>query len=234
MSFGDPNNPYGQQPPPAPQQQPGNPYGQPQAAPPQQPGYPQAPQQQPGYPQAPQQQPGYPQAPQGPGAYGYPQQQPGVPQQAAYGYQQAPQFGAPGMPQLAGWGSRFGATLIDGLVVGLPVGVLYGVGFLCIAKELFALGLILIVVAALGAIGMGIWMLVQMGSTGQTIGKRTVGIRVLRELDGQPTGFGGAFLRNICHALDAMACYIGFLWPLWDEKNQTFADKICSTVVVKD
>jgi len=61
MSFGDPNNPYGQ-----PQGQPG--YGQPQGPPPgQQPpgyGYPQAPQGVPqqgyGYPQAPQGQPQYP------------------------------------------------------------------------------------------------------------------------------------------------------------------------------
>jgi uncharacterized RDD family membrane protein YckC len=25
---------------------------------------------------------------------------------------------------------------------------------------------------------------------------------------------------------------LGYLWPLWDDKRQTFADKICSTVVL--
>ncbi|MEE1803997.1 hypothetical protein ACIQVO_24465 [Streptomyces sp. NPDC101062] len=61
MSFGDPNNPYGQQ-----GQQPG--YGQPQGPPPgQQPGY--------GYPQGQPQQPpgyGYPSPPQAPMGFGYP------------------------------------------------------------------------------------------------------------------------------------------------------------------
>ncbi|MDQ1539752.1 MAG: hypothetical protein QOH29_478, partial [Actinomycetota bacterium] len=26
--------------------------------------------------------------------------------------------------------------------------------------------------------------------------------------------------------------YLGYLWPLWDSKRQTFADKILKTVVV--
>jgi hypothetical protein len=41
-----------------------------------------------------------------------------------------------------------------------------------------------------------------------------------------------AFARDIVHLLDSLPCYIGFLWPLWDAKRQTFADKILSTVVV--
>ncbi|WUN50496.1 RDD family protein [Streptomyces sp. NBC_00306] len=32
---------------------------------------------------------------------------------------------------------------------------------------------------------------------------------------------------------DSIACYLGWLWPLWDAKKQTFADKVCNTVVVK-
>lgn len=74
MSFGDPNNPYGQQPPQGGQQ----PYGYPQQQPQGQPGY--------GYPQ---------QAPQGvppQQGYGYPQQPGGqYPQQQMYG-------GTPPMP----------------------------------------------------------------------------------------------------------------------------------------
>ena len=50
---------------------------------------------------------------------------------------------------------------------------------------------------------------------------------------GQPIGFGMAFVRRICHFVDGIICYIGFLWPLWDEKKQTIADKIVSTVVVQ-
>ena len=34
------------------------------------------------------------------------------------------------------------------------------------------------------------------------------------------------------HILDAIPCYVGLLWPLWDNKRQTFADKILKMVVL--
>ena len=42
-------------------------------------------------------------------------------------------------------------------------------------------------------------------------------------------GFGLSVVRYFAHFLDAI-CYIGYLWPLWDDKRQTFADKIMTTV----
>ena len=51
---------------------------------------------------------------------------------------------------------------------------------------------------------------------------------------GEPIGGGMAFARDICHILDSLACYIGWLFPLWDARRQTFADKIISTVVVPE
>jgi uncharacterized RDD family membrane protein YckC len=70
------------------------------------------------------------------------------------------------------------------------------------------------------------------GRTGQTWGRRTLNIRMVSEQTGQPIGAGMAFLRDLCHILDSLSCYIGWLWPLWDAKRQTFADKIMKTVVV--
>ncbi len=84
----------------------------------------------------------------------------------------------------------------------------------------------------LGLIGT-LFLAYKEGTTGQTPGKKAVNIRVLRESDGQPIGFGMAFVRRLCHILDEFACCLGFLWPLWDAKKQTFADKIIGTVVVK-
>ena len=40
------------------------------------------------------------------------------------------------------------------------------------------------------------------------------------------------FVRQLAHIVDSLVCYLGWLWPLWDSKNQTFADKIMSTVVI--
>jgi len=30
----------------------------------------------------------------------------------------------------------------------------------------------------------------------------------------------------------SLLCYLGWFWPIWDRKRQTFADKIMRTVVV--
>ncbi len=49
---------------------------------------------------------------------------------------------------------------------------------------------------------------------------------------GQPIGTGMAFVRDICHFVDGIICDIGYLWPLWDDKRQTLADKIVKTVVI--
>ncbi|MFD3440632.1 RDD family protein [Streptomyces sp. NPDC058685] len=209
MSFGDPNNPYGQQPP---QGQPGYPQQAPHDAPPQY-----------GYPQ---------QAPQGvPPQYGYPQQTP--PPYGAYPPPGMPGMPGGGMPPLAHWGQRFGAYLLDALII---VGPMYALGFIDLASSddpanagpgpFFAIGLVY-------AIGMGFFQLFKEGKTGQTIGKKVLGISLLREADGSTLGFGMAFVRKLAHFLDSIACYIGWLWPLWDAKKQTFADKVCNTVVVK-
>ncbi|WP_238176989.1 RDD family protein [Kribbella sp. VKM Ac-2566] len=44
---------------------------------------------------------------------------------------------------------------------------------------------------------------------------------------------GKALLRQLTHSIDGFACYIGYLWPLWDRRRQTFADKINNTYVIK-
>jgi uncharacterized RDD family membrane protein YckC len=196
MSFGSPNNPYGQQP------------QNPQQG---QPGY--------GYPQ----QPGYQQAPQGvppQQGYGYPQQQPGYPQQGGYGY---PQQGYGATPPYANWGQRFLGTLVDGLVFLVPyILVLVGAK----VKALLFIGFLAIIAVA-------IWQLIQEGRTGQTVGKKALGIRLVKEETGQPIGVGMAFVRRIAHIVDGLPCYLGWLWPAWDAKRQTFADKICGTIVIR-
>ncbi len=68
------------------------------------------------------------------------------------------------------------------------------------------------------------------GRTGQSLGKRVLKIKLVAEATGQPIGALNAFLRDLVHILDGIA-YIGYLWPLWDDKRQTFADKLMKTVV---
>ena len=70
------------------------------------------------------------------------------------------------------------------------------------------------------------------GTTGQSYGKKIAGTKLVRAQDGELVGAGNAILRWLCHIVDGLPCYVGYLWPIWDEKRQTFADKIMSTYVI--
>jgi len=124
----------------------------------------------------------------------------------------------------ANWGQRVGAYLIDYV----PIFVLELIGI--ISRNAFVW--LLFILASLA------WWIynrcIQAGRTGQSLGKRTLHLRLISESTGEPIGGGMAFARDICHILDSLACYIGWLFPLWDAKRQTFADKIISTVVVPE
>ena len=220
-------NPGYQQPPPYAEPQQPPPYGHPQ-----QPQYGQQ-QQPPPYGQ--QQQP-YPPA----GQYGAPQYaaQPGY-----QGYGQAPV--APGSGY-AGWGDRAVATLWDVFymwpaLVGEFVGVLLLIVGGVMAANDSGAGTALIIlggVVLLAAIVYGIWRYVtnymlDQGRTGYTYGKRKVGIRTITESTGQPAGVGSCVFRWLLHAVINQVIYIDYLWPLWDDKNQTLTDKILGTVVIK-
>jgi uncharacterized RDD family membrane protein YckC len=137
---------------------------------------------------------------------------------AGYGGPQG--YAAPG--NYASWLQRVGAYLIDVI----PVAVLEGIGF---ATNSTGIRLVFILLAV-GVSGYNRWY--QAGRTGQSWGKRALGITLLSEQTGQPIGPGMAFVRDICHFVDGIICYIGFLFPLWDAKRQTLADKIMRTVVV--
>jgi uncharacterized RDD family membrane protein YckC len=173
---------------------------------------------------------GQPQPGQAPPPYGQPSP---YGQPAPYG-QQAP-FGQPGTPfgapqNYANWGQRAGALIIDQA----PVIVIYLLALIITLAGSWAIGLTLYSLGAVAGIGWGVYnRWIQQGNTGQSLGKRVLGIKLISEQTGQPVGAGTAFLRDICHAVDGAACYIGFLWPLWDDKSQTFADKIVSSVVVQ-
>jgi uncharacterized RDD family membrane protein YckC len=68
------------------------------------------------------------------------------------------------------------------------------------------------------------------GTTGSSIGKSIMKFKVVSEKTGQPIGFGMSIVRQLAHIIDGAICYIGYLFPLWDAKRQTIADKIMSTI----
>ena len=58
--------------------------------------------------------------------------------------------------------------------------------------------------------------------------------KVVSEKTWQPIGFGMSIVRQLVHAVDGAICYIGYLFPLWDKKRQTIADKIMHGMLETD
>jgi len=165
-------------------------------------------------------------------------------QQAGYGQ---PAYGAPGYPY-AHWGKRVAASLVDGLLgslAAIPTWIGYGIlaahtttitnpdGTVSTSTDGSPVALALIGLGFALSLAFFIWnTCLRQGRTGYSIGKGVLGIKLVSEATGQPIGAGMAFVRYLAHVLDAIPCYLGYLWPLWDRKRQTFADKIVKTVVL--
>ena len=66
--------------------------------------------------------------------------------------------------------------------------------------------------------------------TGWSLGRALVGITVVRP-DGTSAGIGRLLGRDLAHVLDSLSVFVGWLWPLWDPRNRTFADLLLRTEV---
>jgi uncharacterized RDD family membrane protein YckC len=158
-----------------------------------------------------------------------------VPSQDPYGTQPGAAYsGAAPAVNYASWFQRVGGYFVDFLAV-LPFSIL-AVVFGRDTDEATGLTTFTAVYWIFALLGLAVsgynrWY--QAGKTGQSWGRKALGIRLISEQTGEPIGGGMAFVRDLAHFLDSVACYIGWLFPLWDAKRQTFADKIIKTVVVR-
>jgi len=163
------------------------------------------------------------------------------------GWQQpiAQQPGWSGQP-LASWGSRFGATLIDWLVLLVPVVVLtIIVVAIATGSDTGALvtGILGVLAYLVVAFAYAPVLMAREGvNNGQTWGKQMLGIRVVRDT-GETMSFGWAALREIAvkglavgiasSIIPVLPWLLNYLWPLWDDQNRALHDMICSTHVVR-
>jgi uncharacterized RDD family membrane protein YckC len=175
------------------------------------------------------------------GGYGAPPPQPGAPAGGGYG---APAGGGYGAPAGGGYGAPggqptgypAGAAPAPGAYADWPKRVLSAlidsVGPFILAGLFYSFSRPLGSLLWLVALGWGLYNAYLGGETGQSYGKKIAGTRLLLETTGQPPGGGLGIGRYFVHIVDSLPCYLGYLWPLWDPKRQTFADKILKTVVV--
>ena len=67
------------------------------------------------------------------------------------------------------------------------------------------------------------------GTTGQSIGKKSQNIKTVSAETGQPLGFGMAWVR---YFLNGIVCGLGWLLPFVDAQKQTLGDKVAKGVTV--
>lgn len=161
--------------------------------------------------------------------YGYPPPPPGYNEPYGSPYGGGP---VPGMPAYANWGQRVAAWLIDNLLGAVGISLL-DASYYDWSTGTRAACWVIAVVGVLWAV----YNAFLAGRTGQSTGKRLLGIRLARYMDGQVVGPGYGVLRLFMNAVFWAICIIpgvlNYLWPLWDRKSQTWSDKIASSVVVR-
>ena len=169
----------------------------------------------------------------------------------ASGYPQPPGYGGgaggPVAYGLASFGQRAGAFLIDGFITwGIFIGALILSAIIATITTPDAtfdnpdpgpsgIGALLFVLLFVGAFVADIayFPYFEGRPDGQTPGKRIVGVRVVRQSNGAPLGYGLAIGRTLARLVDGLAFGLGYLWALWDPQHQTWHDKIAATLVVR-
>jgi uncharacterized RDD family membrane protein YckC len=140
-------------------------------------------------------------------------------------------------------GTRLGAALLDGLIMAgmtaLPMLAILLAGTPFIGRQPGGGGsLFVALVPLLGLVGaiMWCWLTIKyVRENGQTIGKRIIGIKVIRT-DGSPVSLGRIFwLRNVVNALLGVIPLYNMIEVLFifGEQRQCLHDKIADTIVVR-
>jgi uncharacterized RDD family membrane protein YckC len=127
----------------------------------------------------------------------------------------------PSGPRASFW-RRFGAALLDGIIVGVVGGIIGQI----LGGGSGADGIVVL-------LGVAYYTYLE-GSSGQTLGKKALGIRVIDLAGGGSIGYGRAFIRYIGRIVSAIPLFLGYLWMLWDKESQTWHDKFANSVVVPE
>lgn len=145
----------------------------------------------------------------------------------------------------ATWADRAIGYIIDSLLVGVGMGILYlfagalltlvsGVGGHGVASGMCCLLIVLFPVATLVV---GIYNRVYLVSTrGASIGQGVMHLKVV-DVNGNLLAMNTALIRLLAQVALSFVPVVGplldLLWPLWDEKRQTLHDKAVGSYVLK-
>lgn len=128
----------------------------------------------------------------------------------------------------AGFGTRLVALIVDSIILTVVIAILIGILY-ALGGE--AGGFIGYLVGLLGAVVYFTYF--EGGPSGQSPGKKMLGIRVIDFNTGGPIGYPRALGRILFRwFISGNVCLLGYLWMLWDREKQTWHDKVCTCVVV--
>jgi uncharacterized RDD family membrane protein YckC len=122
----------------------------------------------------------------------------------------------------SGFWRRFAAAFVDGLLLGILNGILMAMLGRNAGNGVSTL------------IGLAYFTYFEGGASGQTLGKKLLGIRVIDLRTGGSIGYGRAFIRYVGRFVSAIVLLLGYLWMLWDKEKQTWHDKFAGSVVVPE
>lgn len=131
-------------------------------------------------------------------------------------------------------GRRVIAIIIDGLLLAIPFWLLSALFGTASAQDgqvgasLSGMGFLLYSVVVFA------YFVLMEGYLGQTVGKMLLGIKVVREDDGEVPGLGTAAIRTLLRLIDGLFFYlVGFIIVLVSGKNQRLGDMLAHTLVVR-
>lgn len=132
----------------------------------------------------------------------------------------------------AGFGLRYGAWMFDFLITLIAMMVFTFAVTAASRRSVVGSNSDLLLVAGLTVLLLILNFVVLAGAGGQTAGMRILGIYIIR-VDGTPFTLKHAAVRHLIgYPLSMLSLFLGFLWMLWDPRQQGWHDKLARTIVV--
>jgi uncharacterized RDD family membrane protein YckC len=137
-----------------------------------------------------------------------------------------------GAEEQAGFGLRYGAWMFDFLITLIAMMAFTFIVTAVSKRSVVGSNLDLVMVALLTLFMFVLNYVVLAGRDGQSVGMRILGIRIAR-IDGRRFTIKDAAVRHLLgYPISMAAFFLGFLWMLWDPRQQGWHDKIARTLVV--
>jgi uncharacterized RDD family membrane protein YckC len=143
---------------------------------------------------------------------------------------------APGVLNYAGFWIRFGAKILDGLILwvvqmALMLALSPWLGFNFFSPNPPADLSFLMMYPVLFAVSIfySVWFV---GKFGATPGKMALGLKIISS-SGDPVSYKKAVARFFAEIVSAIICYIGYFMAAFDDQRKALHDQICDTRVIR-